>query len=96
MEEFYRGHKRGYYSTQEVSKEGTGAGIRYEGLKETTLRFQTWGRVSACITIFIDIRFLPWPSMVVCMAGAKKAGKGAGVNSEMEKEILSLLSLFPP
>ena len=42
--EFYPGHKRGFYSTQEESKEGTGKKRGFNGLRET-LRFQTWGRV---------------------------------------------------
>ena len=47
--------------------------------------------------MFIDVRFLPWPSMVPAWQAQKRLGRGAGVNSEMEKGIgVSLLSLFPP
>lgn len=34
--------------------------------------------------------------MVPVWQAQKRLGRGAGVNSEMEKGIVSLLSLFPP
>ena len=46
--------------------------------------------------MFIDIRFLPWALTVPVWQVQKRLRRGAGVNSEMEKGIVSLLSLFPP
>lgn len=44
--------------------------------------------------------FLPWPSMVACMAGAKKAGKGSGSKQRNGKgnpqSPLSFLTLISP